>query len=51
MADVDLYVRPDEEDLAAVIAGLRTLAATASEMAKALSRHKETGERTGGVPA
>ena len=49
--DVQLYVRPDEEDLPAVIAGLRKLAATASEMAEALSRHEKTGELTGGVPA
>ena len=37
--DVQLYVRPDEDDLPAVIAGLRKLADTASEMAGALGRH------------
>jgi hypothetical protein len=30
---VGLYVRPDEDDLPAVVAGLRELAATASQMA------------------
>jgi hypothetical protein len=37
--DVSLYVRPDEDDLPAVIEGLAKLAATASEMAGALNRH------------
>ena len=36
---VQLYVRPDEDDLAAVVDGLRKLADAASEMAGALSRH------------
>ena len=35
--DVGLYVRPAEDDLPAVIAGLRKLAAAAGEMAGALS--------------
>jgi hypothetical protein len=35
--DVALYVRPAENDLPAVIAGLRKLAAAAEEMAGALS--------------
>jgi hypothetical protein len=47
--DVGLWVRPDEDDLSAVVAGLRKLAATANEMAEALSRHEETGELTGGA--
>jgi hypothetical protein len=34
--DVDLYVRPDQDDLPAVVAGLRKLAATATQMADAL---------------
>ena len=41
--NVQLYVRPDKDDLPAVLAGLRKLAATASEMAEALSRHELTG--------
>ena len=36
--DVGLYVRPDDGDLPGVIAGLRKLAANASEMAEALSQ-------------
>ena len=35
--DVGLYVRPDEGDLDGIIAGLRKLAETASEMAEALA--------------
>jgi hypothetical protein len=35
--NVSLYVRPDEDDLDAVIAGLRKPADTANEMAGALS--------------
>ena len=35
--DVGLYVRPDDGDLPGVIASLRKLAETASEMAEALS--------------
>ena len=38
-ADVVLYVRPAEDDVPAVIAGLRKLAAAAGEMAEALSSH------------
>ena len=37
--DVVLYVRPAEDDVPAVIAGLRKLAAAAGEMAEALSSH------------
>lgn len=36
--DVDLYVRPSHDDLPGVIEGLRKLAATATEMADALSQ-------------
>lgn len=36
---VALYVRPETDDVPAVIDGLRKLAATATEMADALSRH------------
>jgi hypothetical protein len=35
--DVSLIVRPDDDDLAASITGLRKLAAAATEMADALS--------------
>lgn len=41
--DVSLYVRPGEDDLAAVIAGLRKLADTAGEMAGALSGGEDHG--------
>lgn len=38
--DISVYVRPDRDgDLAAVTAGLRKLAAAATEMAEALSSH------------
>jgi hypothetical protein len=43
--DISLYVRPDDDDLDAVIAGLRKLADAAEEMAGAL------GERLGDVAA
>ena len=36
---VGLYVRSDDDDTTAVVEGLRKLAATADEMAGALSRH------------
>jgi hypothetical protein len=36
--DVSLYIRPSRDDLPSVIEGLRKLAATATEMADALSR-------------
>ena len=41
--DVSLYVRPGEDDLDAVIAGLRKLADTAGEMAGALSGGEDHG--------
>jgi hypothetical protein len=40
--DITLYVRPWEDDLGAVTAGLRKLAEAASEMAGALSHHGDT---------
>lgn len=37
--DISLYVRPAKDDLGAVVAGLRKLAAAAEEMARSLGGH------------
>ena len=44
--DISLYVRPDTDDLAEVIGGLRKLADAAAEMAGALSERIAEGGKS-----